>query len=221
MKKVVSLALSLLFILTLFAGCGDKIVLTEDNVKELFTPTLEAELYRYGSAFYSVEKNEKGQPISYSDIDGTGTLYCKINEKMTVENLLEKVSKYVTPYPIIKQAVVEINGSLYIDDEPRGYEGIYDFNSIKLEKTDGDTYYISVDEYAYPDTDADPSATPGVPNFRSKNIFTVKSVDGILQIQEKQQVYDNVSPVNNLDDGEFIGALDKFYGDVIARDGEY
>ena len=28
MKKVVSLALSLLFILTLFAGCGDKIVLT-------------------------------------------------------------------------------------------------------------------------------------------------------------------------------------------------
>ncbi len=224
MKKVISVALSLLFILTLFAGCGKEVKVTEENVKELFIPTLEAGFYIYGSAFYNVEKNEKGQPVTYSDIDGTENSYCKIKEKTTIDELIKQIKKYDTSFydGSMKESVIEKDGSLYVSPLGLfgGYEPIYDLNSIKLEKTEGDIYYITVDEYAYPDTEADPSAIPGVPNFVSKITYKVKSVDGILQTQDAEYWLKESSPVNKVDDCEFIGMYDKFYGDVIERDGQ-
>ena len=68
MKKRTLSVISLLFALILLAGCG-KSKVTEENVKELFTPTLEADAYMYGSAFYSVEKDEKGYPKLYKVTD--------------------------------------------------------------------------------------------------------------------------------------------------------
>ena len=52
MKNKFLSVISLLFALILLAGCGKSVKVTKENVKELFTPTLEADVYMYGSAFY-------------------------------------------------------------------------------------------------------------------------------------------------------------------------
>ena len=82
----------MLFVLVLLAGCRKSVKVTEENVKELFTPTLEADAYMYGSAFYSVEKDEKGYPKLYKVTDDFSGY--KITEKTTVDEIFEKAAKY-------------------------------------------------------------------------------------------------------------------------------
>mgnify|MGYP004619546831 CR=1 FL=1 len=66
-----------------------------------------------------------------------------------------------------------------------GFESIYDLNCIRLEKTDGDNYYISVAVYAYPDLAAQINPVKSdTPDFYAKKTYTVKDVDGVLQIQD-------------------------------------
>ena len=223
MKKSLSLALSLLFIFTLLAGCRKSVKVTEENVKELFTPTLEADAYMYGSAFYSVEKDEKGYPELYKVTDDFSGY--KITEKTTVDEIFEKVAKYEKRNSGLteseKEAFLEKDGTLYVDiiGVYGGFEAIYDLNSIRLEKTDGDNYYISVDVYAYPDLAAkiNPKKSD-TPDFYAKETYTVKEVDGVLQIQDSE-LDNNAAPINDPINCEFIGGFDKFWGDVIAREG--
>lgn len=154
----------------------------------------------------------------------TENSYCQIKEKTTVDELIKQIKKYDPGFydDSTIESVIEKDGSLYVSPLGLfgGYEPIYDLNSIKLEKIGGDIYYITVDEYAYPDTEGSPSAIAGVPDCLSRTTFKVKSVDGILQIQNSEYLLKESSPVNKLNDCEFIGMYDKFYGDVIERDGQ-
>ena len=66
MKKAISFALSLLFILTLFAGCGKNEV-TAENVSDIFLPTLKCYAYYDGSG--TIGKR-------YARMDEVGTPWC-------------------------------------------------------------------------------------------------------------------------------------------------
>ena len=222
MKKSLSLALSLLFIFTLLAGCRKSVKVTEENVKELFTPTLEADAYMYGSAFYSVEKDETSPKLYKVTDDFSGY---KITEKTTVDEIFEKVAKYEKRNSELteseKTAFLEKDGTLYVDiiGVYGGLEAIYDLNSIRLEKIDGDNYYISVDVYAYPDSEGSINFVKSdTPDFYAKETYTVKDVDGVLQIQDSE-LDNDASPINDPTNCKFIGGFDKFWGDVIAREG--
>ena len=48
--------------------------------------------------------------------------------------------------------------------------------------------------------------------------YIVKDVDGVLQIQDSE-LDNNAAPINDPTNCEFIGGFDKFWGDVIAREG--
>lgn len=223
MKNKFLSVISLLFALILLAGCGKSVKVTKENVKELFTPTLEADVYMYGSAFYSVEKDEKGYPELYKVTDDFSGY--KITEKTAVDEIFEKVAKYEKRNFELteseKEAFLEKDGTLYVDmiGVYGGFEAIYDLNSIRLEKTDGDNYYISVDVYAYPDLAAQINPKKSdTPDFYAKETYTVKEVDGVLQIQDSG-IEKNSDPINDPTNCEFIGGFDKFWGDVISRDG--
>ena len=116
-KKRTLSVISLLFALILLAGCG-KSEVTEENVKELFTPpTLEADAYMYGFAFYSVEKDEKGYSELYKVTDDFSGY--KITEKTTVDEIFEKIAKYEKRNSELteseKTAFLEKDWTLYVD----------------------------------------------------------------------------------------------------------
>ena len=71
----------------------------------------------YGSAFYSVEKDEKGYPKLYKVTDDFSGY--KITEKTTVDEIFEKVSEYEKKNSELtesqKTAFLEKNGTLYVD----------------------------------------------------------------------------------------------------------
>ena len=71
----------------------------------------------YGSAFYSVEKDEKGYPKLYKVTDDFSGY--KITEKTAVDEIFEKVAKYEKRNSELteseKTAFLEKDGTLYVD----------------------------------------------------------------------------------------------------------
>lgn len=222
MKKRFCLIFGLFFILLCFVGCGSTTNVSEENVKELFLSSLKAICYAHGSDFYEIEKDANNNPVKYENIDDNGTIYYKTSN-LTKEQLISEIEKYTTLTSEQKEQIenltVEKNGDLYIDvlASYGGYESIFDINSISLTKHENDTYYISVDEYAYPDAAGDPNMADGNPHYVHTVTFQTAEENNILKIEKFETNKDTQK--NSLEKCEFIGSFDKFWGDVLRRSG--
>ena len=153
MKKSLSLAFSLLFVFTLLAGCNKNLEVTEETVKDLAKPAIEADFLACNSYFYDIEKNADGVPVSYPTDDTNFFGFYKITTPMTIDELNKAAEKYQKGAELTtKRFIAEKNGELYaMDIEGNLIETMLDINSIRLVKQDGDLYYIAVDQYMYVD----------------------------------------------------------------------
>ena len=206
---VTSLLISFLFILLLFSGCNKEIKVTEENVKELALPTIESDFYLSNSYFYDIEKEANGTPVYYPT---DSSVLFKITTKTTLDELNKSVAKYRKG--MTASAVSEKDGALYaVDPIDSMVETMLDTNSIRLVKQDGDIYYIAVDQYMYIDGKENED---GSPNYINTITYKMKSVDGVLQIQEEPEVKEE-TPKNTAKDFSLIGSFDKFIGKLSER----
>ena len=197
-KKSVSVVLTLLFVLVLFAGCG-KSEVTEANVKELFMPTVECFEYYNGSALYELERDENGQLISYGETEGYMPIY-KVVGFDSYDQIVAEYRKYISDdidsvnFPM-KNSFRESDSGLLV----ARYDGgsiSFDPESIKLEKEENGKYYISVDEY-------EPSNTDNF-DYVDTLLVTATYKDGILYCEKAERCYDEkkkdvlVRPENEL-----------------------
>ncbi len=206
---VTSLLISFLFILLLFSGCNKEIKVTEENVKEIALPTIESDFYLSNSYFYDIEKEANGTPVYYPT---DSSVLFKITTKTTLDELNKSVAKYRKG--VTASAVSEKDGALYaVDPIDSMVETMLDTNSIRLVKQDGDIYYIAVDQYMYIDGKENED---GSPNYINTITYKMKSVDGVLQIQEEPEVKEE-TPKNTAKDLSLIGSFDKFFGAIKNR----
>lgn len=213
MKKLFSVIITAILILGCFSGCGSKIQVTDLNVAELFEPSLKASVYSFGSYFYKIEKDSNKTPLQYETKNKDYPVAFKIVSDTTRTDILNKLSKYTTDAEaILRDAVFEEDGALYVADITKGGnadQSFYDIKSITLESSNDDGYYVTVDEYLY--------SGNGIDLFtytRTLTYFT-KMKDGILQIQgEPEAKFSN--PINDSQDRQLIAPFDEFY-DIVYR----
>ena len=216
MKKIISFLLVAVFSFALFSACGEQKVtkVTDENVAELFRPSLEAWQLFAGSAFYDIEKDENGDPVvyMYSDDTFTGESY-KIITDITPEEIYAKKLEYCNTGTDEERAkssflscFYEKDGELYVKGAFSGMAPIYDLNSIELYNTEDDKYYILVDSYSN-----------GINSgYSSSNIFvTTLKENGILFIEDALFTGDGViekdeSEINEPDKRDYLGMFDKF-----------
>lgn len=187
MKKALSLALSLLFILTLVAGCGSKTNnVTAENVKDLFLPTLKCYAYYDGSGLYTVEKNTDGTLKQYGE-DEAGNPFFKVVGFDSYEKLVAEYEKYVSKdlkniNAPIEKSFKKTDDGLLVARYDGGAVG-YNPDSIKLEKEENGKYYISTDKYGI--------SNDGNDNYVGTEVFTATYQDGILCIESSETLTDD------------------------------
>lgn len=236
MKKTIALLIAIILSFSLLMACNkeeqnipkeneEKLSVTEENVAELFKPSLEAYLYLSGSTFYELERDENGNIISYLDSNIKDHFKypisdCfKIASDITVEEIKNKVYTYTYKplYPEhLDRYFVEENGDLYvgIGDFNIG-EDLFDLNSIELYKNEGDKYYITVDVYfKYTEGKDEYSFVGG--NFPW--VFTTTLKNGILYIEDVNEHGDEKEPTNNEDERSYIYDVFKFSDYYIERE---
>lgn len=208
--------LSALFVLCCFVGCGQNTTtVTAENVKELFTPTLKAAMYELGSYFYEFEKDENGIPVEYPSDDDVVIGYFKIETEISKDEIIEEFEKYVkdgyapggTAAETISVCIYEKDGALYVP-YPNYGETLFDMNSITLVETTEDGYRISVDTYGTAGADWN--------TYSDTRTYFVKTVDGVLQIQELIDLA-TTEPINDSDNLDLFGTQDKFFGSIQER----
>lgn len=216
MKRSICLILSFLFIMLCFVGCGQNTTtVTAENVKELFTPTLKAAMYELGSYFYEFEKNENGILVEYPSDDDVVIGYFKIETEISKDEIIEEFEKYVkdgyssggTSAGSISECIYEKDGDLYVP-YPNYGEALFDVNSITLVETTEDGYRISVDIYGTAGADWN--------TYSDTRTYFVKTVDGVLQIQELIDLV-TADPINDSDNLDLFGTQDKFLGSIQER----
>lgn len=189
---------------------------TQENVAEVFMPSLEAYVYYTGSNFYTVEKNEDGSLKSH---------FVLRNKDENIEILSYKVVEYNEFAPVKEQMLkymsedvfqdlmgdceyVESEGSLYIVSPQRGTPYVYDITSIRLLDSDGDKYTIAVDLGSRADSIGDITEM-------YKTVFTTELKDGILVIEfvDRGESYTPDEMEEFSAEGrKWIGELYKIYG---------
>ena len=212
MKRTFSIILAIILTLSLFTGCNntgkDPVTeVTDENVKELFLPSLEVYVLYKGSAFYEVEKNENGTVKTFGVNDNGDTIYKVIGyddpdkiESDYRQYVSEEAEKnYIGPFSA-KDSFIKDGEDLYVTDGACGSSG-YDKNSIKLEKYEDGKYYISVDEYAYDGYE---------PRCSSHMLFTVLIKNGTLYIEEAEKFLKKDFEAPSLEETDLISTFDKF-----------
>lgn len=158
--------------------------LNENNVRELFEPTLKAVFLGMGSNFYDVEKDENGNGILYDD----GYL---ITTETTYEKILEEYRRY-SLYGVFAHEweFTEDGENLFVDNlwEYASHVGVCDLNSIELYQIYDDKYYVCVDVYTSDGKDL---------TYNGTTEYTVVFGDGLLRIID---VYHYVFTKNTLPD---------------------
>lgn len=200
MKKIISFLLVAVFSFAMFSACTPSEV-TDENVSDLFKPSLEAYVYYLGSAFYDVEKDGNGNPITYEDFNVNSVNTYKIDGNIGVNDITDNLRSYVS------EDLVWFDSS-FIDETDNGtYVGIaaggstfFDVNSIRLERKENGKYYIAVDEFIEGIDDLD--------YFRT-NIFMTSLRNGFLYIEEVSYET-SVAPVNDADQRHYITQFGKF-----------
>ena len=202
MKRTFSVILAIILTLSLFTGCNntgkDPVTeVTDENVKELFIPSLEAYVLYMGSAFYDVDRDGNGKAINYYlsekfDVDVAESY--KIVSDITVEEIENKMKTYMDTTKVSdigirlsefgKEWFAEVDNELYVGLACCGMAvSYYDENSIELYKKEDNKYYISVDEYGiYPITDENHNEGDFV--YSRSVIFTTTLKDGVLYIND-------------------------------------
>ena len=215
MKKIISFLFIVIFLFTLTA-CGEQKVteVTDENVAELFRPSLEAWQLFAGSAFYDIEKDENGDPVVYTYSDDTfaGESY-KIITDITPEEIYSKKLEYCNTGTDEERAkssflscFYEKDGELYVKGAFSGMASIYDLNSIELYNTEDDKYYILVDSYSNGIDSGYSSSNIFVTTLKENSILFIEDVlftgDGVIEKDE--------SEINEPDKRDYLGMFDKF-----------
>lgn len=150
---------------------------TQENVSEVFMPSLECYVCYLGSYLYEVEKDEDGELVSY------GMSWHKVLGYNDFESLRADMSKYLSDSVIDEVVSIgayrELDGYLFIQDPQRGGNGPFDITSIKLLDSGGDTYTISVDQGWFQGGDAI--------LYIDRIIFTTTLKDGVLFIESVEK----------------------------------
>ena len=205
MKKAISFALSLLFILTLFAGCGKEIKVADENVSDIFLPTLKCYAYHDGSGLYTIEKNEDGTPKSYGEDENANPLF-KVVGFDSYEQLVSEYGKYISKDFVNATAPKETSFKKTDDGLlVAKYDGgsvSYDPKSVKLEKEENGKYYISVDSYNPAEDKKDV--------YTSTETFTATYKDGILCIKKAESGFDTAKTDKTMSTSELISTFDIF-----------
>ena len=215
-RKFSVLLFAILLTTLLFSGCNKNLEVTEETVKDLAKPAIEADFLSCNSYFYDIEKNADGVPVSYPTDDTNFFGFYKITTPMTIDELNKAAEKYQKGAELTtKGFIAEKNGELYaMDIEGNLIETMLDINSIRLVKQDGDLYYIAVDQYMYVDGMENED---GSPNYINTYTYKMKVVDGVLQIQDDPEIKEE-SPLNSGKDIKVIGNFDKFLGPINERE---
>lgn len=201
MKKISALILALLLSLSLFAGCK-KTEVTEENVAELFMPSLECYFYFEGTALAELERDGNGNLVYYQD---EGEMeQCRVVNYDNAEDLFSDMEKYMTEKvrkTVAFDRMFESDGrDLYITLFGAGGNSC-DLNSIKLLKYEDGKYYITVDiinsgDCIYP------------------TLFVTALKDGILRIEEVEPQIEASVMYDGDEDGadrNFISSFGKIY----------
>ena len=216
MKKTFSIILAIILTLSLFTGCNntDKDSVTEvtdENVKELFLPSLEVFVGFAGSGLYEVERNEDGTVKTFGVNDNGDTIYKVIGyddpdkiESDYRQYVSEEAEKnYIGPFSA-KDSFIKDGEDLYVTDGACGAFG-YDKNSIKLKKYENGKYYISVDWYASDSYE---------PRYAGHQWFTVSIKNGNLYIEDMEYVAlsddDQIPPLEEIDWVSTFGKFNNF-----------
>ncbi len=185
MKKIISFLFIVIFLFTLTA-CGEQKVteVTDENVAELFKPSLEAYVCYNGSGVLEFEKGEDGNAVEYDYEDGAGIAF-KVTENLTVQEVEDRLHSYVYDPELgfFESFYFEKDGDLYLGLAAYG-TGLtnYDLNSIELYGTEDGKYYITVDTYGdYPVTDENHEMGDIV--YIQSEVFITTLNDGILYIE--------------------------------------
>lgn len=215
MKKFICIVLTFIIIIGSFSACNYSDEISNTNIKEKFLPTLKASCYELGSAFYEIELDSHGDPVQYN-IDGYDAIFFKITTEISPNQIIENIKKYVDITSELEYKlrilIIEFESSTYVDalSSYGGYESIFDINSINLQKTENGKYYVSVDEYAYPDSAGSEEFLDynmSEPIYHQTVIYTTVLEDGILKIVDAQSEKSN--PKNDIKDYDFIGSFDR------------
>ena len=192
---------------------GDKVdKVTQENVAELFLPSLECYVSYMGSAFYTVERDENGILKKYDikdPYDGFDIQAYKVIEYDNFEPIKEQMRKYLSERVYLsllfeRGVYIEQDGDLFIEDTNINVDEYYDITSIKLLESDGDKYKISVYEGF--------TGAGDEIRYVYENVFTTVLKDGALVIESIE-----TNNANDFDkesvDCKWIGVLYNLYGE--------
>ena len=161
MKKVLSLLLSVVFILSVFVGCG-KTAPSDKEVAALFKDAADTVFTYLGDADSAAGKAFDGYE-SYTgkdaEITANNKLYLKTNCKYKdAEDKYSKVFSGEFSDAFLDCFFYDNDGTMYIRQNGRT-GAVADNVSVKLEKEDGDKYYYTVtyDRFEGEDTAGEPT----------------------------------------------------------------
>lgn len=193
---------------------------TQENVADMFMPSLEAYVYYMGSAFYTVEKDENGETKEYHverESDGSIMTQYKVMEYNDFEPIVEQMRKYMSEdvcQDVLSGIYEQRDGELYIEDifSIIGNRYSYDVASIELLESDGDNYKIGVDT-CYSEFNTDTNSTTIIDIYKSSFNATLK--DGVLVIEsfEKGEPYtvEEIKSDTPAEDRRWINPMTKIY----------
>ena len=213
MKKIISFLLVAVFSFAMFSACTPSEV-TDENVSDLFKPSLEAYVCYNGSGVLEFEKGEDGNAIEYDNFiagDGIRNLF-KVVEDITVQEVKNRLDLYVydTELGFDEDLYLEQDGDLYLAFAAYGTSVTqYDLNSIDLYKTEEDRYYVTVDTYGiYPVTDENHDEGDIV--YIESKVFITTLNNGILYIEGVDEGIKK-EKINDENKRFYIDDTNKFY----------
>lgn len=189
---------------------GDKVEeVTQENVAELFLPSLEAYVYYMGSGFYTVEKDSNGIATQYSmEFGNIEDNAYKVVEYDEFKPIADQMKKYMSEHVYLDLMLFDGNyketeDGLFISTTLCNLGDVYDITSIRLigQNEDGE-YLISVDTgYNY---DNSISNMDGL-------IFETTLEDGVLVINSAK-FNEDAQTDTPAESRRWIGKLDKITG---------
>lgn len=189
---------------------GDKVDgVTQENVAELFLPSLEAYIYYMGSGFYTVEKDSNGIARQYSiEFGNIEDNAYKVVEYDEFKPIADQMKKYMSENVYLDIMLFDGNyketeDGLFISTTLSNLGDVYDITSIRLigQNEDGE-YLISVDTgYNYDN---------GISNMDGL-IFETTFEDGVLVINSTK-FNEDAQTDTPAESRMWIGKLDKIAG---------
>ena len=184
-------------------------------------PSLEAYVYYMGSAFYTVEKDENGEPKEYHverESDGFTVTQYKVMEYNDFEPIIEQMRKYMSEDVCQDElsGIYELrDGELYIEDISiiLGNRYSYDVTSIELLESNGDNYKIGVDT-CYSEFNTDTDSTTIIDIYKSSFNATLKDGTLVIESFEKGDTYtvEEIKSDTPAEERRWINTMTKIYG---------